>query len=138
MKKMLFGLIATVLFSVSGNAQSKLTVEQKSVVSAQMVVLVHGAKANYSKNMTLPEWIKQTGPYNPTSNEKILLTKMYDYVSKGVTDCEIMKSDNSILLNIVKEGGFSPSPSVAGKWCWSCIGDFIIRLIEILAPILVP
>ena len=137
MKKFIFGLIAVVMFGFVGNAQSTSN-DQKSVTSAQMITLVHAAKiSTYSKGMTLPDFIKQTGPYDPSREEVVLLTKMYEYLSKGTTDCGILEADNSSLSNALLNGGFSNSATVQGKWCWKCIGDWLIHAAEVILPLII-
>lgn len=120
------------MFSVVGNAQtSKLGAEQNSIVSAQMVVLVHASKMTYLRGMSLTEWIRQTGPTNPNKNEIQLLTKTYQYVSNGTADCEIMNSDNSILYTVVSSP-ISDTPNTLGRWCWKCILTAIKEIMEVI------
>ena len=104
MKNVLFGLIATVLFSFSASAQ-KLTSTQNKVVSSQMVLLVEYAKSTGADRLSLPDWIKTTGDFDPTQSQQLLLAKVHSYASKGTSTCDIMNADNSILYQVAIEGG---------------------------------
>ncbi|HEX8268718.1 MAG TPA: hypothetical protein VF581_02390 [Flavobacterium sp.] len=126
MKKCLFGLVATVTLAFAGNAQESAAL--KTIVDAQMVTLIQTMKPSYKAGMTLSEWIKETGPYDPTSMELELLAKTYSYVSGRTTSCEIFNVDNSILLKVSKQPISDAPPSNEARICgWKCIMA-IIRL----------
>ncbi len=136
MKKLLFGIIATVLFSFTGNAQVKLTTDEKSSLDAHMVVLVRTANATiYTKGMTEADFMKVVGPTNATLSEKALFKNIYKHLSNSSTDADIFKADNSSLLNFANSKTVTPSSTgTAGKWCWSCIGKWIIDVLTIVLP----
>jgi hypothetical protein len=136
MKNLLFGLLATVIFSFTGNAQTKLTAKQNNVVSTQMVSLVNSVRSTYSSKISFPDWIKQTGPVNPSANEKLLFQKVYTYLSNNTSDCDIMKADNSILYTVIKEP-ISEYPNFKAKRCGlKCILKAIKDVIEIIIELL--
>ncbi len=137
MKKLLFGLIATVLFSTTGNAQ-KLTQSQNKVIGSQMVLLVEYAKATGADKMSLPEWTKTTGDFDPTRSQTLLLAKIHSYASNETSACDIMNSDNSILYQVATEGGelmrVSEEPR-CNFWCWlKRAADLILAVIQIINP----
>ncbi len=137
MKKLLFGLIATVLFSVTGNAQ-KLTPSQNKIISSQMVLLVEYAKSTGANKMSLPDWTKTTGDFDPTRSQSLLLTKIHGYATNGTSTCDIMNSDNSILYQVANEGGelmrVSEEPR-CNFWCWlKRAADLILAFIQIINP----
>ncbi|MES2747228.1 MAG: hypothetical protein V4648_02550 [Bacteroidota bacterium] len=137
MKKLLFGLIATVLFSFSANAQ-KLTSTQNKVVSSQMVLLVEYAKSTGADRLSLPDWIKTTGDFDPTQSQKLLLAKVHSYASNGTSTCDIMNADNSILYQVAVEGGDLMRVSEEPKcnfWCWlKRIADILVSVVQIINP----
>jgi hypothetical protein len=152
MKKLVFGLIATVMLSGFSFGQ-KLTAEQSKSVNEQMVKLVDNAKDYLSKN--------NGASYNQfildvTSNRKVatmegqqLLSKVYDFASKGTSTDEIMKSyDGKELLSVValiKAKGligdeatvavFGGTGKICGFWCgvWHSIVNAVVEwAIELL------
>ena len=137
MKNLLFGLIATVLFSVTGNAQ-KLTQSQNKIISSQMVLLVEYAKATGAGKMSLPEWVKTTGDFDPTQSQTLLLAKIHSYASNGTPACDIMNSDNYILYQVALEGGelmrVSEEPR-CNFWCWvKRIASLLLEVVQIINP----
>jgi len=137
MKKLLFGLIATVLFSFDGNAQ-KLTPSQNKIISSQMVLLVEYAKSTGANKMSLPDWTKTTGDFDPTRSQTLLLAKIHGYAINGTSTCDIMNSDNSILHQVATEGGelmrVSEEPR-CNFWCWlKRTADLILAFIQIINP----
>ena len=131
MKKLFLGLMATV-FVCSMSAQTKLSSNQKSVIDAQMISLVHFATATtYQKGMSQADFLRQTGPVNPTKDETTLLQKMYKYVSEGTTDCDIMKADNSILVAVTQSGTISQTPP-EGKFPWKALLEIVVEIIKVV------
>jgi len=138
MKKLVLSLFATLLFGFAGNAQTKLSAREKSVVDAQMVTLANLATATvYQKGMSQNEFMKLAGPESPTKDEVLLLQKMYNYAASGATDCEIMKGDNSVLLTISQTHQVSPT-SPANKWPWKEILEILIKVLTDILPYVIP
>lgn len=132
MKKLFLGLIATVMFGFAGNAQTKISTDLKSVIDAQMITLVHAANQTYSKGMTSSEWIKQNGPYTPTKDETLLMQKVFNYLSAGTLDSEILKQDNSVLLTVSKSLISDSGTSSQNRWCFKCILQAIKEILEVI------
>lgn len=136
MKKLLFGLLATVMFVCSGNAQTKLSTAKKAAIDAQMITLVHlTAQTTYKSGMSQADFIKQTGPVNPTKEETALLQKLYKYASAGTSDCEIMKGDNSILVTVAQSGTVSETPPNS-KFPWALVLQGVIEVIKIIIELI--
>lgn len=132
MKKLLFGLLATVMFVCSGSAQTKLSTAKKAAIDAQMITLVHlTAQTTYKSGMSQADFIKQTGPVNPTKEETALLQKLYKYASAGTSDCEIMKGDNSILVTVAQSGTVSES-TPNSRFPWAAVLQGLIEVIKII------
>jgi hypothetical protein len=98
MKKLLFGLVATALFTFSGNAQEKLTNEELRAVLAQgMVDFTNSVKPAYEKTTNLEDFKKTvTGCwYSKMPKEGgNLLNAAYTLLSRNLSDEEIIKSFN--------------------------------------------
>ena len=93
MKNLLFGLIATVLFSTTGNAQ-KITQESVRLQLANtMVTFTNAMKPAYEQAKDFEEF-KQIvcGDWTPTSEGKALLNASYNLISKKISDASIIKS----------------------------------------------
>lgn len=92
MKKLLFGLIATVLFSVSGNAQ-KTQEEMRLILANEMVSFTNAMEPAYlqAKDFGAFERIV-CGDWIPTKEGHALLQVSYNLISKKTTDAEIVKS----------------------------------------------
>lgn len=91
MKKLLFGLIATVMFGFVGNAQvSKESVRYS--LSEGMVSLVDALKPAYKKGVTFETFEKTViGSNKNTQQGNALLKKVFEYASKGTTKDQILK-----------------------------------------------
>ena len=134
MKKLVL-LLATVLFGIIGNAQTKLSAHEKSIVDAQMITLVHVINSTvYQKGMSEAEFSKLAGPSKPTDNESLLLQRLYRYAVDGTQDCEILNADNSMLVAMAKSGTISESVPGA-KFPWNLLLQAIIAVIEIFMPL---
>jgi hypothetical protein len=95
MKKLIFGLIAVVMFSNVGNAQ-KITKEQVRLDLAEGVVsLVNALKPAYEKGDSFDNFQKKIiGDTRSTEEGSNLLKKVFLYVEKGTSSKEILKSDS--------------------------------------------
>jgi hypothetical protein len=71
MKKLLFGLLATVMLVCSANAQTKLSTAKKAAIDAQMITLVHlTAQTTYKSGMSQADFIKQTESTQPKKKRR--------------------------------------------------------------------
>lgn len=109
MKKLVFGLIATVLFSVSGNAQSKLTKEDVRIkLATSMSQLVDNCRPSFRKGMSYGDYITIVigpGPTYPIPTEEgnVLMKKTYDFLSNGTSADVIIKNyDGKEMASVVK------------------------------------
>ena len=95
MKKLIFGLIAVVMFSFVGNAQ-RITKEQVRENLAEGVVsMVNALKPAYQKGDTFYNFQKKViGSAKNTEEGTNLLKKVFAYVEKGTSNEEILKSDS--------------------------------------------
>jgi hypothetical protein len=104
MKKILFGVIATVFFGLSANAQ-KISKEEARVYAAKVLIeFKSGLEPSFKKTMSFEEFIKNTtGPYNPqgklTNEGRDLLKVTYNYLTKGTSDKEIVSNYNGFEIS---------------------------------------
>ncbi|HLF51023.1 hypothetical protein [Flavobacterium sp.] len=142
MKKMLFGLIATVMISSASLGQTVTAETQKNLVNTQMVSIVNGAKAFFTKGQSYDAFLDAMlipSPTVPTQDE--FFKKVYEYVSNNTDDCDILKSDNSVLSRFVIDLSKSPknqgsSADLFGKKKWW--QNLIEAVANIALDILVP
>ena len=148
MKKLLFGLIATVMFGFVGNAQTKITKEQARLKFAtSMSEFVTQCAPSYKKGMTYDAFSLailggNSNSIIPTKEGQDLLKTAYTFVSKGTTTKEIIKSypgvEMASVLYLVKDTknakdagaivfgtkiiGNSPlgDSFTSGRNCWIC------------------
>jgi hypothetical protein len=124
MKKMLFGLMATVLLTTTSFGQKITPENQKNLINSQMVSVVNGAKALYVRGQSYNDFLATMSlpsPTVPTQDE--FFKKVYEYVSSNTPDCDILKSDNSVLSKFANDLSKSPknqdSPTgLFGKKKW--------------------
>lgn len=143
MKKLLFGLIATVLFGVVGNAQNG------TLSKSSMVVLVTQANKTFTKGISYKDWlISQTGNSTvPTVEEDKLLKEVYGFLSVNASPETIYRNYNSSsLIDLAKlssRGGlrvFGANAQRCGFWCQLAsavivaIGEFIVLVGESMNP----
>ncbi|MBC7438473.1 MAG: hypothetical protein H7250_00605 [Flavobacterium sp.] len=97
MKKIIFGLIATVMFSVVGNAQSAFELAQ---YRGLMASLVESAKLNgYEKGTSKDEFTKNIfGESKPSDEETNFVVTVYDYLEKGTSSTEILCSYDGLAV----------------------------------------
>lgn len=141
MKKIIFGLIATVMLSFSGNAQKMTESAQQVVLNAQVVTFVNVSKTFYTKGQSFEDFIKALTIPSPTvPSQDLFLRKVYSYVTNNTPDCDIMKADNSEFKTFVLELSKSPKnqgdPVTMGKkrW-WQVLINVVINVgIDILVP----
>ena len=94
MKNLLFGLIATVIFSVTGNAQ-KTQEELRILMAKEMALFTNAMKPAYQQAKDFNEferiicgdWLSKT-----TAEGHALLQASYNLILKKTTDAEIIRS----------------------------------------------
>lgn len=95
MKKLIFGLIATVFFGVGANAQKVTKEEVRTYAAKIMVQFKNSLEPAYNESKNFDDFIKNsTGPYNPqstvTSEGRNILKVAYDYLSNKTSDQRII------------------------------------------------
>ena len=98
MKKMVFGLIATVMLSVSVNAQKISSEDLRLQLSKSMSSLVNDVKPNYKTGMSYKDFTNvilagNTNSTIPTTGEN-LLRKVHSFLERNTSEDEILKSYN--------------------------------------------
>ena len=93
MKKLVFGLIATVMFGFIGSAQKATKESVRYSLSEGMVSIVEALKPAYIIGSTFETFEKMViGNSKNTEQGKSLLKKVFEYVSKGITKDQILKN----------------------------------------------
>jgi hypothetical protein len=165
MKKLLFGLIATVLFSFIGNAQNITKEEARYKLAEGMIPFVDGVKPAYKTGQSYTNFEKTIlGSWRNTTEGTALLRKAYDYVLKGTTKDEILKLYSGLemanalaLLEKIKAknprtdgaelfggttGDFNPygntSSQLAAKCRWYQIGCHLQALLDFINANTIP
>jgi len=109
MKKILFGLIATVLFSGMSFGQKMSADAEKKLISSQMVALVNVSKAFYVRGQSYDDFIQVMMIPSPTfPSQDLLFKKVHSYLTNNTAECDIMKADNSILLTFATDLSKNP------------------------------
>lgn len=137
MKKVIFGLIATVFMSVSVNAQ-EISGVKKVVFNAQVVTIVEASKNVYTKGMTYDNFIKDLLNPSPTvpipPAQDTFWRKVYNYAQSGTPSCEILKADHpefeNFLKNIAKDKNYTAKRGgeTGGKKWWMIAINFAVNL----------
>jgi hypothetical protein len=101
MKKMLFGLIATVMLSVSGNAQIETKEDARVYAAKVMIEFKNALQPAYTNSKSFEDFIKNsTGPYNPqgkiTTVGQNMLKAAYGFLSNKTTDKNIINTYNGL------------------------------------------
>lgn len=141
MKKLLLGLIATVILSFSGQAQTMSETAKQSAINAQVVMIVNVSKTFYSKGQSYDDFVRALLIPSPTvPSQDIFLKKVFFHVSNNTPDCDIMKESNSEFKNFVTDLSKSPrnqgNPETMGKkkW-WQILVNLGINIaVDILFP----
>jgi len=150
MKKLVFGLIATVMFCFSGNAQSTLETAQ---YRGLMASFVEAARVNeYKKGTRQDEFVKNVfGDSKPSEEEMNFVVTVYNYLEKGTSGTEILCSYKGLevkaLAEKVSKGDkiftYASETSKAklkpckGHGFWHWLGCTLSNLAEILADVIV-
>ena len=82
MKKLLFGIIATVLFGFTGNAQKVTEEEVRVQMATSMSQLVDQCRDTYAKNMDYEEFINKTFEGNKIETQagNNLMKKAFEFL----------------------------------------------------------
>lgn len=100
MKKMLFGLIATVLFCVSLQAQTQTKVtneENRLAVANIMLKYVTVLKPYYSKGDSFEVFSKKVTDAKSTSEDGLsILKKAFGFIQTNTADKDILSKENGI------------------------------------------
>ena len=138
MKKMLFGLIATVMLSVCGNAQEVTGNQKQLLVNTQVVSLITLSKSVYQKGQTYEDFVKNfttPSPYNPFEGK--LMKVVYSDLASNTSTCEILSRDASELVALGQKHGASNLTAInktkCGFWCQLVIA-IIEAIIETIKP----
>lgn len=137
---MLFGLIATVMLSVSGNAQTISLSSKKALLNAQVVTIVEASKSVYTKGMTYDDFVKSLlipSPTIPTQNE--FYRSVYNYVNNNTPTCEIIKADHpefeKYLNDLSKDSSFQRNGDPEKKKWWQVVVNLAINIaVDIFIP----
>lgn len=138
MKKMIFGLIATVMLSFVGNAQEISKTTKKVVLNTQIVSIVEASKTVYTKGMTYEDFVKNLLIPSPTipSQDEFFRT-VYKYINSNTASCDILKAEHPEYENYLKDLSNTKSEGkVAGpkKW-WQILINAAINIgLDIVIP----
>lgn len=110
MKKLATSLLVIVVFSIQTNAQKQSTDLSKTQAAQVMASFVESVKPAFQKGQTLKDFeFCLLENNNATPEGKALLSKAFDYLSKGIPNTQISKeySGNEIvdiqqLFNTIK------------------------------------
>jgi hypothetical protein len=138
MKKLLFGLMATFMVTLSSFGQSMSDSDKTATLNAEMVSIVSVSKTFYVRGQSYPDFLQAMlipSPTVPTQDE--FFRKVYYYLSNETPACDIMKEDNSILSRFAIDMSKSPAnveKTGPKKW-WQILINAVINLaIDIYAP----
>jgi len=138
MKKLLFGLIATVMFGFTSNAQEVSQNQKQTLINTQVVSLITLSKSVYQKGQSYDDFVKNfstPSPYNPFEG-KLMKTVYSDLVNNSST-CEVLNRDSSELVALGQKYGATnlsaTSRRECGFWCQLAIA-VIEAIIEIIKP----
>lgn len=135
---MLFGLIATVMLSVSGNAQLISSNSKKALLNAQVVTIVEASKSVYTKGMTYDDFIKSlSSPTIPLQNE--FYKTVYKYVNNNIPTCDIIKADHpefeNYLNELSKDSTLKRTSDPGKKKWWQVVINLAINIaVDIIIP----
>lgn len=133
MKKLLFGLIATVMFAFTGNAQELSLISKKTVLNSQVVTIVEASKSIYVKGMSYDDFIKALLTPSPTiPSQDGFYRKVYYYINNNTPTCDIIKADNIEFENYLNDLSKNSTYQKAGdpfkkKW-WQILINAAINI----------
>lgn len=97
MKKMLFGLIATVLLSVNGNAQIKTKEDARLASAKTFVSFKNQLSEAFNKSKDYASFEKNVcGEWSNTSDGKFLLSEAYNHLKNKTSDDKLISSYDGI------------------------------------------
>jgi|SRR6478672_10138231 len=140
MKNLLLGLIATVIFSFTGNAQETQE-EMRQLLANEMVSFTNAMKPAYQQAKDFNDFERIVcGNWQPTKQGLALLNASYNYIAKKTSDADIQKSysgkemaavallhNENLKKNIHSSGieifggttgDFNPYPATVGRCRW--------------------
>ncbi len=95
MKKLVFGLIATMLFSFAGNAQKATKESVRYSMSEGMASMVEALKPAYKNGDTFETFEKTVIRSSKNTNQgNALLRKVFQYITEKTSSDEIVKGYN--------------------------------------------
>jgi hypothetical protein len=100
MKKLFYGLVAMVVFGMSGNAQSneevrKVYMENRPVYANLMANFVSNLKPSFTKGMSFKSFAEKNSTINETSADgKIILQKAFTYLQNDTSTRTIQNDEN--------------------------------------------
>lgn len=103
MKNILFGLIATILFSITGTAQTKPTNEDNRLALAKsMLQMVTDFKTAYSKGDTFDTFSKKVSdPTTISTDATNVLKKAFGYIQNNTNDETILNEEKGVELTVL-------------------------------------
>lgn len=97
MKKMLFGLIATVMLSVSGNAQIETKEDARLAAAKSFVLFKNQLSEAFNKSKDYASFEKNVcGEWRNTNEGKYLLNEAFNHLSNKTTDEKIIATYDGI------------------------------------------
>ena len=97
MKKMIFGLIATIMMSVNGNAQIETKEDARLTASKTFVSFKNQLSEAFNKSKDYASFEKNVcGSWQNTSDGKFLLNEAYNHLKNKTSDDTILSSYNGI------------------------------------------
>jgi hypothetical protein len=104
MKKLIFGLMATVFFGMGANAQDVSSTAKKALMNAQIITIVEASKVVHAKGMSYDDFVKDLLLPSPTypSQDKFFRT-VYKYVNSNTPSCDIFKADHPEFENYLTD-----------------------------------
>ena len=141
MKKLLFGLIATIMFGFVGNAQEMTATSKKTALNAQVLTFVQMSKLSYTRGQKYEDFVASLLIPSPTfPSQEIFLKKIYLYVSNNTSDCDILNADTSDYVNFISDLSKNPANQAKSadpgkkKW-WQILINVAINVgLDILVP----
>lgn len=140
MKKMLFGLIATVMLSVSANAQTITSSTKKAVLNAQVVTIVEASKSVYIKGMSYDDFVRSLLTPSPTiPNQNEFYKTVYNYINKSTSTCDILNAEHpefeKYINELAKDSTYQKAGDPGKKKWWQILINVAINVgLDVIVP----